>query len=246
MNNKASSDSEKGFFSHHSSCFLYGASCEERFAFARLLYGYGGKAEGAFVVARLSTVPRILQEEAFFGPHEQSWMNQAKGGMIVISEIDSLVPVVQQRFASMLACEAPSLRIVMTSAHDKALLLERHALGAGLHHWLTDLDNQYCVGAQRIKAAQCLSSGVLSGFSALIEPILRDHAKEWLEAEINGLYGHIIAEIERPLIMMALNHTRGNQIKAAALLGLNRNTLRKKIKELQISVSRNDKSGDRE
>ncbi len=53
-----------------------------------------------------------------------------------------------------------------------------------------------------------------------------------------GLYQRVLKEIERPLIQISLAATRGNQIKAAALLGLNRNTLRKKIKELDIRVFR--------
>lgn len=52
----------------------------------------------------------------------------------------------------------------------------------------------------------------------------------------NGLYGRILREIERPLIVMALAATRGNQIRTAELLGLNRNTLRKKIRDLDIEV----------
>ena len=48
----------------------------------------------------------------------------------------------------------------------------------------------------------------------------------------------MIAEVERPLIRMTLSATRGNQIKAAEMLGLNRNTLRKKIKDLDIPVVR--------
>ena len=51
-----------------------------------------------------------------------------------------------------------------------------------------------------------------------------------------GLYSRIINEVERPLISICLNATKGNQIKASKLLGLNRNTLRKKIKELKIKV----------
>ncbi len=53
-----------------------------------------------------------------------------------------------------------------------------------------------------------------------------------------GLYHRVLKEIERPLIQISLAATRGNQIRAAALLGLNRNTLRKKIKELDIRVFR--------
>jgi len=53
-----------------------------------------------------------------------------------------------------------------------------------------------------------------------------------------GLYHRILREVENPLISAALAATRGNQIKAAELLGVNRNTLRKKIRDLDIQVIR--------
>jgi two-component system nitrogen regulation response regulator GlnG len=51
-----------------------------------------------------------------------------------------------------------------------------------------------------------------------------------------GVYDRILHEVERPLISICLAATRGNQIKAAHLLGLNRNTLRKKIRDLGLEV----------
>ncbi|MDE2278503.1 MAG: nitrogen regulation protein NR(I), partial [Xanthomonadaceae bacterium] len=51
-----------------------------------------------------------------------------------------------------------------------------------------------------------------------------------------GLYHRILREVEYPLLTAALAATRGNQIRAADLLGVNRNTLRKKIKDLEIQV----------
>jgi two-component system nitrogen regulation response regulator GlnG len=53
-----------------------------------------------------------------------------------------------------------------------------------------------------------------------------------------GLYDRVLREIERPLIQLSLSATRGNQLKAAQLLGLNRNTLRKKVRELDIDIAR--------
>ncbi|HEY9080835.1 nitrogen regulation protein NR(I) [Magnetovibrio sp.] len=53
-----------------------------------------------------------------------------------------------------------------------------------------------------------------------------------------GLYDRILREVERPLLQLTLDATRGNQVRAADLLGLNRNTLRKKIRELDIPVVR--------
>ncbi|MBO6835499.1 MAG: nitrogen regulation protein NR(I) [Alphaproteobacteria bacterium] len=53
-----------------------------------------------------------------------------------------------------------------------------------------------------------------------------------------GLHARILREIERPLIEVSLKATRGNQVRTAELLGLNRNTLRKKIRDLDITVVR--------
>jgi two-component system, NtrC family, nitrogen regulation response regulator GlnG len=69
------------------------------------------------------------------------------------------------------------------------------------------------------------------------------HIRQFLAAHHDGLapsdiYDQVLAEVERPLIRMTLAATRGNQIKAAAMLGLNRNTLRKKIRDLEIPVVR--------
>ena len=57
----------------------------------------------------------------------------------------------------------------------------------------------------------------------------------------SGLYTRIVREVERPLIIHTLAATRGNQVKAAQVLGLNRNTLRKKIRDLEIQVVRSTK-----
>jgi two-component system nitrogen regulation response regulator GlnG len=56
-----------------------------------------------------------------------------------------------------------------------------------------------------------------------------------------GLYDRVLKEVERPLITLTLQATRGNQLKASDVLGLNRNTLRKKIRDLDIPVVREAK-----
>jgi two-component system nitrogen regulation response regulator GlnG len=56
-----------------------------------------------------------------------------------------------------------------------------------------------------------------------------------------GVYDRILREIETPLIEIALDATAGNQAKCADLLGINRNTLRKKITDLDIRVTRRRK-----
>jgi two-component system nitrogen regulation response regulator GlnG len=53
---------------------------------------------------------------------------------------------------------------------------------------------------------------------------------------IEDLYDEVISRVERPLIELVLERTAGNQLKAAEILGLNRNTLRKKIVERNVPV----------
>jgi two-component system nitrogen regulation response regulator GlnG len=75
--------------------------------------------------------------------------------------------------------------------------------------------------------------------SEMVERYLAGHfASYGRELPPAGLYDRILQHVERPLLMAALAATRGNQIRAAALLGLNRNTLRKKIRDLDIQVFR--------
>jgi two-component system nitrogen regulation response regulator GlnG len=65
-----------------------------------------------------------------------------------------------------------------------------------------------------------------------------DFVKGMRNGSGRNLHPMLITAIERPLITRALQETNGNQIQAAELLGLNRNTLRKKIKDLHIPVKR--------
>ena len=80
--------------------------------------------------------------------------------------------------------------------------------------------------------------GSVEGLSASVEK----HLVRYFELHENalppnGLYNRVLREVEYPLIALALSVAKGNQIKAARLLGINRNTLRKKISELDINVS---------
>ena len=63
-----------------------------------------------------------------------------------------------------------------------------------------------------------------------------------LSDENDDLYRVVIERVERPMIEAVLEHTGGNQIKAAGLLGINRNTLRKKISELGCEMPRRERS----
>ena len=73
----------------------------------------------------------------------------------------------------------------------------------------------------------------------VIEEHLKKYFSKYTKDSIpNDLYNSFLKEIEKPLIMQTLEVTDGNQIKASKILGLNRNTLRKKIKDLGIILSK--------
>jgi two-component system nitrogen regulation response regulator GlnG len=100
------------------------------------------------------------------------------------------------------------------------------------------------ISAELVETAPVPSEApVAAGPEPLVRAVER-HIRDFLAAHHDGgvapsdIYDRVIAEVERPLIRLTLAATRGNQIKAAAMLGLNRNTLRKKIRDLDIPVVR--------
>jgi len=84
------------------------------------------------------------------------------------------------------------------------------------------------------------SAGAPDEIAPAVERFLANYFAQYGDAlPPPGLYHRILREIEQPLLGAALAATRGNQIRAAELLGLNRNTLRKKIRDLDLRVIRN-------
>ncbi len=69
-----------------------------------------------------------------------------------------------------------------------------------------------------------------------VESRLKGFMRNIKRFEKFNLYDMVIPEVEKSLILMVMKETKGNQIKAAKLLGINRNTLRSKIKKLGIKV----------
>lgn len=76
------------------------------------------------------------------------------------------------------------------------------------------------------------------GFDEYINAKLRDFVRRMKLGAASDLHPLIIKAVEKPLIALVLEETNGNQNQAAALLGLNRNTLRKKIQELKIPLAK--------
>ena len=79
-------------------------------------------------------------------------------------------------------------------------------------------------------------------FSDIINNYFSDNINKLLEENDGEVHNYIISIIERALISQTLNTNGGNQLKAAESLGLNRNTLRKKIIDLNIDLQSNRKN----
>lgn len=74
-----------------------------------------------------------------------------------------------------------------------------------------------------------------SGLAASVER----HLRAYFDAHeghmpSQGLYDRVLMEVERPLLSLVMEKCAGNQLRAASLLGLNRNTLRKKLRVLGL------------
>ncbi len=81
------------------------------------------------------------------------------------------------------------------------------------------------------------------GGAGQLQASVADHLQRYFDLHGDqlpppGLYDRILREIEVPLLEIALDATGGNQLRCAELLGINRNTLRKKLSDLNIQVTR--------
>ena len=192
-----------------------------------------------FIVAALPATPCAWREEALFGGRESGLFAQARGGTLLVDEIDCLDPALQARFIEEVERLEAGVRIIAASRHDLTLLLRQGGFQAGLHRWLTAFEPSQRLGPERISAV-CRLPGAGNdrprGLARALERPLTEYFETGLENDAGDLHASVIGEVERPLITMVLRRTSGNQLRAAAMLGLNRNTQRKKIRELDITV----------
>jgi two-component system nitrogen regulation response regulator GlnG len=89
-----------------------------------------------------------------------------------------------------------------------------------------------------VKKAGGRPPGKEPSLEEIVDTKLRNCFANMDKMESNDIYSMVLEQVERPLIRFVLEKTRGNQVRAADILGINRNTLRKKIQELRIEVKR--------
>jgi two-component system nitrogen regulation response regulator GlnG len=163
------------------------------------------------------------------------------------------IPLLARHFLQNAAATGLPLKTIS----NKGLELMRNAPWFGNVRELENFINRISVlYAEDEISAEHVAENLDSGRKTISEDAIPENGKlstavEWhikryfdLHGDIlppPGLYNRILREVEMPLIALSLSATRGNQIKTAELLGINRNTLRKKIKELDIVVTRSKK-----
>lgn len=153
------------------------------------------------------------------------------------------------------ARDAASLQKEALKRHFDAVVVESHAgqdLAAALPTQIDPARTLVMTGSRAVlkrtvKMMQLMSqqSGYLqngkardTSLESYLEMKMGDFVKGMRNGSARNLHPILISAVERPLIASALRETQGNQIQAAELLGLNRNTLRKKIADLHIPLKR--------
>jgi two-component system nitrogen regulation response regulator GlnG len=186
----------------------------------------------------------LFREDLFYR------LNVAPVRLPPLRERSSDIPGLVRHFASIAAREGLPLKTIDEAAMER---LRRYRWPGNVRELenlvrrLAALYSQEIIGVDVIETelaeapppALPAEPGSGEGLAAAVERHITDYfAAHRGTLPAAGIYDRVLREIERPLITATLGATRGNQIKAARLLGLNRNTLRKKIRELDIAVVR--------
>lgn len=162
------------------------------------------------------------------------------------------IPELVNHFLSLVAEEGLPWKTIQTPALDR---LKQHSWPGNVRELenvvrrLAALYSQETITLEVIQeelaelSAQS-ASGAGEGEADNLSSAVERHLRSYFDAHGDslppaGLYERVLKEIERPLISMTLDATNGNQIKSSQILGLNRNTLRKKIRDLNIPITKN-------
>ena len=201
------------------------------------------RADVRIIAATHQDLPRLIAENGF---REDLYyrLNVVPVRLPPLRERGGDVTLLARHFLERAAADGLPRKSLDEAA---ALRLERHAWPGNVRELenlmrrLAALSRDPVIGAalveQQLAAAQS-GAAVLPDASSLAEAI-EQHLARHLAGYGNalppdGLYDRVLAEVERPLFRLVLAAVKGNQLKAAKVLGLNRNTLRKKLTDLGV------------
>jgi two-component system nitrogen regulation response regulator GlnG len=208
------------------------------------------RADVRIIAATHRDLPQLIRQGLF---REDLFyrLNVAPIRLPPLRERSSDIPALVRHFASLATREGLPLKTIDEAGMER---LRRYRWPGNVRELenlvrrLAALYSQEVIGLDLIEAELAeapaaspmpAETGNGEGLSGAVERHISDYfAAHKGTMPATGLYDRVLREIERPLILATLGATRGNQIKAAHVLGLNRNTLRKKIRELDIPVMR--------
>lgn len=156
---------------------------------------------------------------------------------MVLEDCSSLeVAMRSQQFTGVILDESgPKFFPALTALNGQLNLSKTFIYAGPLPAWNALSQIRHVMGDDTSTEERTLDHKDVS-LASYVEKKLGDFVRAMNVGSGKNLYPTLMRAVERPLIELALRETHGNQIKAARLLGLNRNTLRKKITEFQISV----------
>ena len=197
------------------------------------------KAPAIVLASADAQIHRIFEEAGFalfFAPTVEAFGHVLRSGSGDAAAIDS----------AMLASDGPGIAeaVAESRPHLPLVVLGDPAPAAfpmRTSHASRPRDRDLLLGAveRALRDSAVPPPGERDSLARAVEA----HLERYFDAHAPGLPGpglhrRVLREVERSLIGLALGATRGNQLRAAVLLGLHRNTLRKKIRDLDIDAAR--------
>ena len=160
-----------------------------------------------------------------------------RGNVTVVKSLPELQKAMAARSYDGVIIESNGCKLEEFCALNGSIDLSKKFLVAGplsavetLDHLINDPGARQVKNSATQNGDPSLVDYVEAKFSGFVRAMKRGSARD--------LYPTLMRTVERPLIELALKETKGNQLQASQLLGMNRNTLRKKISEFKISVVR--------
>ena len=208
-----------------------------------------GRKPDVRVIAATSRDLRALISQGLFREDLYFRLNVAPVRLPPLRDRAEDIPELARAFLLRAAREGLAAKTIDQGALDR---LGRHSWPGNVRE-LENLLRRVCaLYAEPVIGARIIERELAEPISAvgdqpvtlsnLVERYLATYfAGEGEDLPAPGLYDRVLAEVERPLFELTLSATRGNQLRAADVLGLNRNTLRKRLADLGIDASRGRK-----